>query len=67
MYIAYNGEQAVEVNNWADYCDKAIARACYLTPADGSEYTLKNSGCYTVLVNYFNGTKNVDAYFTINN
>ncbi len=67
LYLAYNGEEAVEVTSWTDYCEKAIARACYLTPADESEYTLANSGCYTVLVNYFDGNKNVDKYFTINN
>jgi len=67
LYLAYNGEEAVEVTSWTDYCEKAIARACYLTPSDESEYTLANSGCYTVLVNYFDGNKNVDKYFTINN
>jgi len=67
LYLAYNGEGAVEVTSWTDYCEKAIARACYLTPSDESEYTLANSGCYTVLVNYFDGNKNVDKYFTINN
>ena len=67
LYLAYNGEEAVEVTSWIDYCEKAIARTCYLTPSDESEYTLANSGCYTVLVNYFDGNKNVDKYFTINN
>ena len=67
LYLAYNGEETVEVTSWADYCEKAIARVCYQTPADESEYTLANSGCYTVLVNYFDGNKNVDKYFTINN
>jgi len=67
MYIGYFGD-GVSVDNWDDYKALAKARACVLSPADGYTTSLKNEGCYIILVNYTDAVgKSRDVFITVNN
>jgi len=65
MYVGFAGAEPVEIDNWSEFKSTVTSYYGVLNPADCAEYTLKNNGYYVIVVNYSNGSRNVDVYHTV--
>jgi len=64
MYVGFAGSEDVTVTTWDEYKSATPNRYCVNSPADNSSYTLKNDGYYKIVVNYSDGNKTKDVYYT---
>ena len=64
MYVGFAGSEDAEVTTWDEYKSATPNRYCVTSPADESQYTLKNDGYYKIVVNYSDGNKTKDVYYT---
>lgn len=65
MYVGYSATNPGVISNWNDYKTAYPSRAWIGAPADGYQYKLDDMGYYTFLVNYVSGSRQYDAYITV--
>lgn len=65
MYVGYSVTNPGNITTWDDYKTAYPSRAWIGSPADGYQYKLDDMGYYTFLVNYVSGSRQYDAYITV--